>query len=390
MPGFELIGKEEKEAVDQLFEESGILFRHGFEKKRKHFHVLELQKQFAQFLGTKYALATTSGTSALKVALKAMGVGPGDEVITSCFTFVATVEAILDCGAKPVVVNIDETLGIDPGEIEKHITKKTKVIIPVHMLGVAAQMDSIIKIARTHQIQVLEDNAEALGAFWGKKRLGTTGDASITSLDFGKLITSGEGGIIFTDDKKLFKLACEYHDHGHMNNPKLPRGKDTHRIYGFNFRMTEVQAVIAREQLKKFPGILLTNKRNYEFLQRSLKNIPGIAFREIPAQCTPSYDTLIFHLPTKEQADKFADLMSRESLGTKNIPSAMEWHFAGFWDHIFKDLGVSKKELWKMFLPSYHFLSRSITLPINVKTSQEELKEQTRVLAQIAKEVLTN
>lgn len=381
MPGFEVIGKEEKEAVDQLFDEGGVLFRHGFEKRRKHFHVLGLQAQFAKWMGIKCALATTSGTSALKIGLKTLGVGPGDEVITSCFTFVATVEAILDCGATPVLVNIDETLGMDSQELEKVITIKTKVIIPVHMLGVACQMDKIMAIAKKHKLLVLEDNCESLGAKWGKKYLGYQANFSAISLDFGKMVTCGDGGMLSTNSQKLFKLAEEYHDHGHMNNPKFPRGRDTHRVYGFNYRMTEVQAVIAKEQLKKLNWMLAQNKKHYEFLQKNLSKIAGLEFRAIPRQCTPSYDTLIFHLPTKKQAEKFAQLMAKEGLGTKNIPSAMEWHFAGYWNHIFK-------KPWKKFLPSYDLLSRSIALPINVLTTPKELQDTTEKLQKIVKEVL--
>lgn len=381
MPGYEVIGREEKEAVDKLFAEGGVLFRHGFEKQRKHFHVLELQKDFAKWLGIKYALATTSGTSALKVGLKTLGVGPGDEVITSCFTFVATVEAILDCGATPILVNIDETLGMDAQELKKAITGKTKVIIPVHMLGMACQMDKIMAIAKKHKLLVLEDNCESLGAKWGKKYLGYQANFSAISLDFGKMVTCGDGGMLFTNNQRLFKLAEEYHDHGHMNNPKFPRGRDSHRIYGFNLRLTEVQAVIAKEQLKKLNWMLAQNKKHYEFLQKNLSKIAGLEFRVIPKQCIPSYDTLIFHLPTKKQTDKFAQLMAKEGLGTKNIPSAMEWHFAGYWNHIFD-------RPWKKYLPSFHLLSRSIALPINALTTPKELQDTAEKLQKMANAVL--
>lgn len=392
MSGYEIIGKEEQKAVNDLFADGGVLFRHGFDALRKgKYHVLDLQKQFAKYLGTKYALATTSGTTALKVALKVMGVGPGDEVITSCFTFVATVDAILDCGAKPVLVNIDQTLGLDPKEVEKAITKRTKVILPVHMLGVAANIDEIVALARKHKLLVLEDNAEALGAKWGKKMLGTSGNASITSLDFGKQATCGEGGIVFTNDRKLFDLASEYHDHGHMNNPKFPRGRDTHRIYGGNYRLTEIQAVIARVQLRKLPGEIGINRKNYFYFQKALARFPDIIWRPIPKKCTPSFDTLIFYLPDKKKADMFAAAMAKEGLGTKNIPSAMEWHFAGYWDHMAKVLGFSTKGLlWKKFLPSYALLSRSIALPIAVSPTKQELKNTAIKLQKIAKIVLSS
>lgn len=387
MSGYELIGREEQKAVDDLFADGGVLFRHGFDKQRKYkFHVLDFQKEIAKWTGTKFALATTSGTSAIKVGLKSLGVKPGDEVITQAFTFVATVDAILDCGAIPVLINIDETLGMDPTELEKAITKKTKVIIPVNMLGVPVKLDKIMAIAKKNHLPVLQDNCESLGSKWEGKYIDTFTDASAISLDFGKMITCGDGGILFTNNKELFTLATEYHDHGHMSNPAFPRGKDTHRIYGFNYRMTEVQAVIASAQLKKLKYTLKKNKEHYEYLQKNLSDIQGLVFRAIPAKCTPSFDTLIFHLPAKEHADIFAQKMSKVGLGTKNIPSAMEWHFAGFWDHIFTNL--SKKELWNKFLPSYELLSRSIALPISVKTTKAELKKTVSLLKKIAYETL--
>ena len=124
MPGFETIGKEEKKALNQLFEEGGILFAHGFEKLRKKYHVRDFESKFASFMNAKYGLAVTSGTSAIKIGLKALGVKPGDHVITQSFNFIATVEAILDCGAKPIIVNIDDTLNMCVDDLKKKITKK--------------------------------------------------------------------------------------------------------------------------------------------------------------------------------------------------------------------------------------------------------------------------
>ena len=149
MPGYELINNKERIAINKLFkEEGGILFAHGFEKLRKKFHVREFEKQCAKYYVAKKCLAVSSGTAAIKIALKALGVKAGDEVITQAFNFIATVEAILDIGAKPVIVNVDKTLNMDPVELEKSITKKTKVVIPVHMLGFSCEMQKIINICK--------------------------------------------------------------------------------------------------------------------------------------------------------------------------------------------------------------------------------------------------
>ena len=172
MPGFEIIDKKEKKAVNKIFEEGGILFAHGFDKIRKKFHVREFEKKFSKKFKCKYALSVTSGTAAIKIALKALGVKAGDEVITQGFNFIATVEAILDIGAKPIITNIDDTLNMDLKDLKKLVTSKTKVIIPVHMLGVSCKNDQIFNIAKKRRVKILEDNCESVGGkykknFWG-------------------------------------------------------------------------------------------------------------------------------------------------------------------------------------------------------------------------------
>lgn len=389
MPGFELIGEEERAAVEELFNDGGILFRHGFDAMRNgRYRVIEFEKAFAAKVGARFALAVTSGTAALKVALKAMNVGEGDEVITQSFTFIATAEAIADCGAKPVIVNVDDTLNMDPVELERAITAKTRCILPVHMLGVAAEMDDIAAIAQTHNIPILEDNCESLGADWGDKKLGNQGTMCAYSLDFGKVITTGEGGIITTDNEELYALAREYHDHGHESNPNLPRGRDTRRIFGFNYRMTELQASVGLAQVEKLDFIVETNRRNYAQLEAGLRDIEGLVFRRIPEKCVPLCDTLIFQLPTTEVAQSFVQRMAQKGLGTKNVPDAIEWHFAGYWDHLFKKHGFTKEQLWQSTLRSHQQLSRCVALPIMVKHTPALIDENIGKLREIAAELL--
>ena len=155
MPGFELIGKEEQEAVNQIFEDGGVLFAHGFDAMRKNFHVREFEAITLEKFKCKHALAVSSGTSAIKVALKALGVKPGDEIITQAFNFIATIEAILDCGAVPVIANVDDSLNMNPSDCESLITEKTKVLLPVHMLGVPVDMNGIMTIAKKYNLKVI-------------------------------------------------------------------------------------------------------------------------------------------------------------------------------------------------------------------------------------------
>ena len=359
MPGFELINKKEKNAVNTLFAEGGILFAHGFDNLRKKYHIREFEKQNQKFFKSKYCLAVSSGTAAIKVALMSMGVKKGDHVITQAFNFIATVEAILDCGAIPIIVNVDKTLNMDTEELKKKITKKTKVVIPVHMLGASANIEEIIKICKNKKIRVLEDNCEAVGAKLKNKYLGTIAEVGVFSFDFGKMITTGEGGLLLTNNQKVYKYAREYHDHGHENNPKLPRGKDSRSIFGFNYRMTEMQAVVGKEQLKKLNYLLKENYKRYSVLEKNLKK--NYQIRDIINNSKPNHDTFIFYCSNVFKRKKIIEILKRNNVGTKNLPDAIKWHCTYFWDHALpkKMCNYSKK--------TKELLNTAIAIPILVK-----------------------
>jgi 8-amino-3,8-dideoxy-alpha-D-manno-octulosonate transaminase len=382
MPGFELIGDEERAAVNEIFDDGGVLFRHGFDAMRNgRYRVIEFENAFAERLGVSHALAVSSGTAALRVGLAALRVQPGDEVITQSFTFVATVEAILEAGATPVVVDIDDTLNMDPAALEAAIAPKTKGVVPVHMLGVAADLESINSVAEDHGLWIMEDNCESLGATYRGASLGTQGDVGAFSLDMGKVITCGEGGVVTTDDEELHKLAREYHDHGHENNPDLPRGRDPRRIHGFNYRLTELQGAIATAQLRKLDGLVAANRRNYEAIESPLRDVDALAFRRIPDGCEPLADTLIIELPTADAAAAMVERMGEHGLGTKNVPDAIEWHFAGCWDHIF---GTGIAEQTKA---SRERLERCVAIPVMARPSEQESAAIGDQIAAIARAV---
>lgn len=378
MPGFELIGKEEQDAVNDIFEISkGVLYRYGLDERRNNiFRVTDFEKKLAEKVNSKYSLFVCNGTAALKLGLIALGVKPGDEVITQSFTFVATVEAILELGAIPVITEVDKTLNMDPLDLERKITDRTKAIIPVHMAGVAAKMDEITAIASKHGIPILEDSAQTLGATYKDKMLGTIGDAGIYSLDIGKVITTGEGGVLVTDDEELFLKARAYSDHGHEQNPDVPRGEDTRSIWGFNYKVTELQGAIGLAQLKKLDFIIEKQRENKKYLKDGIKDISGIEFREIPNQDGDASDTLIFFVETREKALNIAKNLSMEGIGTKNLPDAINWHFAGTWTHIFYNYPeYDGKDLEQVWPQSTDYLRRAIALPIMVNTTKEELDE---------------
>ncbi|MBL7810761.1 MAG: DegT/DnrJ/EryC1/StrS family aminotransferase [Bacteroidetes bacterium] len=373
MPGFELIGKEELAGLQDIFETSnGVLFPHGFDGLRNgRYRVREFERKFSAKIGSAHAQAVTSGTVAQVVAMLAMGVKPGDEVITQAFTFVATVETILMIGAVPVIVDVDDTYNMDPVELEKAITDKTRLIVPVHMLGNPASMDEILAVASRHNIPVLEDSCEALGASYKGKYAGTLGDIGIYSLDFGKTITTGEGGMIVTNNSGYYKFMKEFTDHGHENNPALPRGRDTRSMYGMNYRMNEMQGAVGMAQLDKLDQIVSANRRNKKLLKDAL-NTDKIQFRNITDEAGELADTLIFHFEKASMATEFVKQYNAAGYGTKNIPDAIDWHFAGTWNHMFAGV-PAYRDSWKTaWQRTADLLARSVALPVMVNTTEEE------------------
>ena len=359
MPGYEIIDKKEFLAVKKVFDEGGVFFAHGFDNIRKKYYVREFEKNNANFFRSKYTLAVTSGTAAIKVALKSIGIKPGDEVITQAFNFIATVEAILDVGAKPIIINVDKNLNIKISELKKKITKKTKAVIPVHMLGLSCEMNEIVRICKKSNIKIIEDNCESVGGKFGNKYLGTIGDVGIFSFDHGKILTTGEGGLILTNNKKLYENSREYHDHGHKNVKNKPRGNDDMKYPGFNYRMTELQGAIGIVQLKKLPFILNENKKRYNIFKSILSK--KVKFREHLKNSTPNYDTLIFYETNKDKIRKILKIIKKNKFSTKNLPDAIKWHCSSYWSHIF-----NKKEINKM-KPTLTILQESIAIPILLK-----------------------
>ena len=369
MAGYELIGKEELKEINKVFKEGGILFRHGFEKLRKSFKVLEFEKKFAKYMNSKYALAVTSGTAALRVALAGLNLKDGDEVITQSFTFVATVEAIVEARLQPVCCDVDQTLNMSPQKLNKLINKKTKAVIVVHMLGVSPHMNEIIKICKKKNIAIIEDTAWGCGGYYNNKRLGTLGRIGTFSFDFAKSITTGEGGMILFKNKRDFLNAKAWHDHGHENNPKVPRWEDTRKKSGFNFRMNELQACVGLAQLKKLEKILLSHRKNYNLIFNRIKKL-GLNFIEIPSKNIQTFESLIFFAKDKIQAKKFRNSLLKNGISTKILPEASTWHFCKFWSHI-KELKKKHKKLEKNFVESDRLLSRAVSIPINIKMKKE-------------------
>ncbi len=376
MPGFEVIGKEEQSAVNDLFERGGVLYRYGWHDQRQGiYRVDEFEREFSRKMGVRHALAVSSGTAALHAALKALGIGPGDEVITQSYTFIATVEAIVEAGAIPVITEIDRSLNMDPDDLAAKITPRTKAIIPVHMMGAAARMDEIMRISREHEIPVLEDNAQCCGGTYRGKTLGTFGNVGITSFDFGKVLTTGEGGMIYTNDEEIFRRSREYSDHGHELNPNVPRGEDTRHTSGFNYKMTELQGAIGLAQLAKMDEIIRRQRENKQRIKDGISDIHEIQFRDIPNPEGDTGDSVVFFLKDRETAKRFVRLWTEKGFGTKNLPDAINWHFAGTWDHILPHYDrYSHSNAAELFPQSDRILRRSVAIPVFVKMDDDRIE----------------
>jgi 8-amino-3,8-dideoxy-alpha-D-manno-octulosonate transaminase len=396
MAGAELIGKEELKEIEALFK-TGIFARYSLDRERQGiWKVRDFEKAFAKYFGARYALGVSSGSSALKIALTALDVGPGDEVICPAFTFMATYEAVLEVGAMPVMADIDDTLNLDPNDIRNKITPRTKAIIPVHMCGAPARMDRIMKVAKKHNLLVLEDNAQACGASIQGKMTGAIGQMGIFSFDHYKTITTGEGGMILTDDLDLYHRAEWYHDHGHDHLSTVSRALDGRTILGFNYRMNEIQGGIGLAQLRKLNRVLAAQRKNKALLAAMLAPIPGLKFRAVPDPEGDSATHLAFNLPTATQAKAFQKALAAEGIGT-TIFKENFWHYVPNWEHFlakstaqtkspFTDKRNRKVTYSRKAIPrAEDLLGRTLVMGVSVKMPAATFKKIQKGIERAAK-----
>ena len=391
MSGNEIIGKEELNSIKEIFTKSnGVLFSHSFNKRRNNiFRVDRFERLFAKKNRVKYAVACSSGTAAGAISLIAAGVKPGDEVITQAFTFIAPIESIMSIGAIPKIVDVDDSLNMCPIKLEKAISKKTKCIMPVHMLGAPARMDKISKIGEIKKIPIVEDACESLGACFKNKKTGSIGLSGFFSLDFGKIITTGEGGVVCTNNKAQYLLLKSLRDHGHINKKGVHRGLDKALIRGFNYRMTELQAAVGISQIKKLNFILKKKKENRNILMQILKKNKFIKFRKQNDYSTngDQNDHLIIFLSNAFLAKKMKKALDKKKISTGVLPIANRWHFAGYWKHIWKEKKIfknyMKKDYWRN---AYNLIPRSISFPISIKENKNDIMKKGYIISQIISE----
>ena len=398
MPGFEFFGEEERKEVNDVLE-TGILMRYGFDAARKGiWKSVELEKEICTTFGCAHAQLTSSGTAALTTALAALNIGAGDEVIMPSFTFVASFEAVLSVGAVPVLVDVDETLTLNPQAVLNAITRKTKCVMPVHMCGSMADLDALKHICDEHNLVLLEDACQSIGGTYKGKHLGTIGDAGTFSFDFVKTITCAEGGVVMTNNKDIYIKCDGYTDHGH-DHAGVDRGADLHPFIGYNFRISELHAAVGLAQIRKLNTFLSIQKKNHTQLKNMLQQIPEVSFRVVPDESGDSCTFLSWFLPTEELTKAFvAEMKAQNMLAGNFYWYANNWHYIKQWQHLTESKTLNalndaqKNALLKLdtqdFSASDAVMSRCISTAISLLWTEEQIKDKGEQMVNAIKKVL--
>ena len=351
------IGKEEIEAVVEVLK-SGILS----EKSGRGPRVLQFEKDFSKYVGAKHAVAVSSGTAALHSALLAVGIQPGDEVVVPSFTFSATAEAVVLAGGRPSFADIDaDTYAITPESIEAALTSKTKAILPVHMYGLCADMDPIMELARNRGLIVIEDAAQAHGAEYKGRRAGSTGDATCFSFYAGKNMTTGEGGMVTTNDDDLAEQMRMIRTHGEERPYWVSR-------QGHNYHMPEIAGALGIVQLKKLPGFLEERRKNAEYLTEKLSVLGKLVMPKEPAGRKHAW---YLFSPRLRGANAGKRNKLVEKLRSRNIGAAVYYESPVHMLPYYRDLQSTRRSA----LPETERACRQVfSLPVHPQLRQTELQ----------------
>ncbi|MGD9972257.1 MAG: DegT/DnrJ/EryC1/StrS family aminotransferase [Desulfatirhabdiaceae bacterium] len=385
MPGFEWFGDaERKEVMDVL--ETGVLFRYGFDAMRKgRWKARTFETELCSRLGVEFCHLCASGTAALATALAACGVGAGDEVIIPPFTFVATVEAVLQVGAIPVFAEIDQTLCLDPRDIPLRITKATRAVVPVHMCGAMARIDQIKQVCDQHGLILIEDACQSLGASFQGKSLGTFGLAGCFSFDPVKTVTCGEGGAVITHDSTVYQNAHQYADHGH-DHIGNDRGQENHPILGTNYRISELNAAVGLAQLRKLDDMLTVQRNHKQALKNCLRRFQPVQFRDIPDESGDSATFLTFFMPSESDARNITTELGKAGVDGCAYWYDNNWHYLRKWRHIKKLISSARMPVHLIDpLPDYDqidlpgsdsLMRRAISMQIKLSWSSDEMSRR--------------
>ena len=372
------------------------------------FEVDHFEQEFAKFVGTKYALAVNSGTQSLATAMSALGVGPGCEVIVPGYLWIAIVASVVRLGAIPVLAEIDDSFTLDPDDIEKRITPRTKLIVVVHMSGAPADMGRIMKVAKKHKLAVLEDCAQCNGGSFRDKKVGSWGTMGIYSLQLNKNMTTGEGGMIVTNSQRLIRRAFAIHDLGYPRiNGRLVMKNGPYALWGFGGRLNEIAGAIGRVQLKKLPRIVKAMHRAKAAIKKGIADIEEITCRRLNDEAGDTGAFLIFTVSSATVAKKFAAAMNAENIYSGFSPTV---RVADFGMHVYYNihslvgkhsnsaddfpwtLAANRESVYdygKGSLPqSDDLMARSIILPVPSVMTKKDVADTVRGIRKIANRLL--
>ncbi|MBR3942647.1 MAG: DegT/DnrJ/EryC1/StrS family aminotransferase [Clostridia bacterium] len=372
------IGQEEIDAVARVINAKQLFKVNNGELQE----TANCEKEMREKFKTDHAVLMTSGMAALTSALIGMGIGPGDEVIIPAYTYIATAIAVVGAGAMPIVAEVDETLMMDPIDVENKINERTKAIIPVHMQGLPCNMGALMDVAKKHNLKVLEDACQCAGGSFNGKKVGTIGDAGAFSFNCFKIISAGEGGALLTDSKEIFEKALIYHDSSAVAYfGDQMQGFSEEPFCGSEFRTNEITAAILREQLKRLDGIIADLRKNKQMLKELLSD--KFDFAPVNDEKGDCGIVLLLRFKTAEETKVFAEKAKL------SIPANMGKHVYNDWAAIKNRKGAAhplmdpfKMEVNKNFYysedmcpKSLDYLSRTAIIPINPDWTEAEIKQ---------------
>jgi len=340
----EEFGEEERASILKVLEKKRV-FRF-YKQDVEGSEARQLEEFYCNRLGVKHSLVMNSGTSALVSALIGAGIGPGDEVIIPAYTYIATASAVLIARAVPVIVEVDDSMTMDPKALEAAITPHTKAVIPVHMKGIPCQMDEIMTVARKHQLIVIEDVAQANGGSYKGRPLGTFGQVGCFSFQQFKLVTSGEGGMIATDDPIIHRRASIYHDSALVfwGTEEVVEGVKT--FPGENYRMSEINAALGLAQSKKMDRMVASLQMVKRTIVEGIRDLPNIQLQRVPDVDGDVSYVLIFYLKDGPTAKAFSEMLRDEGIpnGTIFNNGIADRHLYINWDYVLEKRGISEKD----------------------------------------------
>lgn len=390
------IGELEREYVLRVLKKRR-LFR--YDAGAEDSEASRLERLYAERLGVDFCLAVNAGTSALIAALIAAGVGPGDEVIVPAYTYIATPAAVLIARAVPAIVEVDDSLTMDPKAFEAAITPQTKAVMPVHMIGVPSQMDEILAIARRHGLLVIEDVAQANGGSYRGRPLGSLGDVAAFSLQQYKLVTAGEGGLVATNCERTYRRAAMYHDAA-LAFWQADEDRPLDVFPGENYRISELSAALGLAQSQRIDDLLARLRRIKGSIVAGIEDVPGLRLQRVPDPAGDVSYRLVFFLPEADDARRFSERLRAEGIpsGTIHDSGFPDRHVYCNWDYVLEKRCISEKDdPWRnehyrgdvqyapdMCPQTLDWLGRAVAIDLHQRMTSEDCGDVVRAVRRVA------